>query len=47
MEYVQNNGPYVMLYQPTQIYAVRNNVEGFVYDPNDTPSISLWLITKQ
>ncbi len=47
VEYVQNNGPYVMLYQPTQIYAVRNNVEGFVYDPNDTPSISLWLITKQ
>jgi peptide/nickel transport system substrate-binding protein len=47
VEYVQNNGPYVMLYQPTQIYAVRNNVEGFVYDPNDTPSISLWLISKQ
>jgi len=47
VEYVQNNGPYVMLYQPTQIYAVRNNVEGFVYDPSDTPSISLWLISKQ
>lgn len=47
VEYVQNNGPYVILYQPTQIFAVRNNVEGFVYDPNDTPSISLWLIRKK
>lgn len=47
VEYVQNNGPYVILYQPTQIFAVRNNVEGFVYDPNDTPSISLWSIRKK
>mgnify|MGYP001154962820 CR=1 FL=1 len=47
VEYVQNNGPYAILYQPTQIFAVRNNVEGFVYDPNDTPSISLWLIRKK
>lgn len=47
VEYVQNNGPYVILYQPTRIFAVRNNVEGFVYDPNDTPSISLWLIRKK
>ncbi|MCS6828003.1 MAG: ABC transporter substrate-binding protein [Caldilinea sp.] len=47
VEYVQNNGPYVILYQPTQIYALRNNIEGFVYDPNDTPSVSLWLITKK
>jgi len=47
VEYVQNNGPYVILYQPTQIFAVRNNIEGFVYDPNDTPSISLWSIRKK
>lgn len=47
VEYVQNNGPYAILYQPTQVYGVRNNVEGFVYDPNDTPSISLWLISKK
>lgn len=46
VEYVQNNGPYAMLYQPTRVYGVRNNVQGFVYDPNDTPTISLWLISK-
>ena len=47
VDYVQNNGPYAMLYQPTRVYAVRNNVEGLVYDPNDSPNISFWLISKK
>jgi peptide/nickel transport system substrate-binding protein len=47
VEYVQNNGPFAMLFQPTRIYALRNNVQGFVYDPGDTPNVSLWLISKQ
>lgn len=47
VDYVQNNGPYAILYQPTRVYAVRNNVEGFIYDPNDSPTISFWLISKQ
>ena len=46
VEYVQNNGPFAMLYQPTRVYALRNNVQGFIYDPNDTPTVSLWLIGK-
>ncbi|MBK8046761.1 MAG: ABC transporter substrate-binding protein [Anaerolineales bacterium] len=46
-EYVQNNGPFAMLYQPTRVYAVRNNIDGFVYDPNDTPTVSLWMISKK
>ncbi|MCB0113234.1 MAG: ABC transporter substrate-binding protein [Caldilineaceae bacterium] len=47
VDYVQHNGPYVMLYQPTRVFGVRNNVQGFVYDPNDTPSVSFWLIGKE
>ena len=46
VDYVQNNGPYAILYQPTRVYAVRNNVAGFIYDPNDSPTISFWLISK-
>jgi len=47
VDYVQHNGPYVMLYQPTRVFGVRNNVKGFVYEPNDTPSVSFWLISKE
>jgi peptide/nickel transport system substrate-binding protein len=47
VDYVMHNGPYVMLYQPTRIFGVRNNVQGFIYDPNDTPTVSFWLISKQ
>ena len=47
VDYVMHNGPYVLLYQPTRVYGVRNNVQGFIYDPNDTPTVSLWLITKE
>ena len=47
VDYVMHNGPYVILYQPTRVYGVRNNVQGFMYDPNDTPTVSFWLITKE
>ncbi len=47
VDYVMHNGPYIMLYQPTRIFGVRNNVEGFMYDPNDTPTTSFWLISKK
>ena len=46
-EYVQHNGPYVLLYQPTTTFGLRSNVHGFVYDPVDTPSITFALITKE
>jgi peptide/nickel transport system substrate-binding protein len=47
VDYVMHNGPYIMLYQPTRVFGVRNNVQGFIYDPNDTPTVSFWLITKE
>ncbi len=47
VDYVMHSGPYVMLYQPTRIFGVRNNIDGFIYDPNDTPTVSLWLISKK
>jgi peptide/nickel transport system substrate-binding protein len=46
VDYVQHNGPYIMLYQPTRVFGVRNDVQGFVYDPNDTPFVSFWLLSK-
>ncbi|MEZ4660436.1 MAG: ABC transporter substrate-binding protein [Caldilineaceae bacterium] len=46
-EYVQHNGPYVLLYQPTTTFGLRSNVQGFIYDPVDTPSITFALITKE
>jgi peptide/nickel transport system substrate-binding protein len=45
-ELVQNQGPYVILYQPTRTYGVRKNISGFQYDPAATPSIWFWLISK-
>ncbi len=46
VEYMQNNGPFAMLYQPSRVYALRNNVQGFIYDPGDTPNVSFALISK-
>lgn len=46
-ERVQHEGPYAILYQPTRTFGIRNNIQGFSYDPADTPSISFWLLTKQ
>jgi peptide/nickel transport system substrate-binding protein len=47
VERVFHEGPYVMLYQPTRVYGVRNGVTGFYDDPADTPRISFWLIDKE
>ena len=45
-ERVLHEGPYAVLYQPTRTFGVRANIEGFAYDPADTPSISFERITK-
>ena len=44
---VEHEGPYVMLYQPTRTFGLRNNITGFIYDPADTPSITFSIISKQ
>jgi peptide/nickel transport system substrate-binding protein len=46
VDYVQHNGPFALLYQPTSIFAVRNTIKGFVFDPLDTPKVSFWLVSK-
>ncbi|NJN81152.1 MAG: ABC transporter substrate-binding protein [Caldilineaceae bacterium] len=46
VDYVQHNGPYVMLYQPTRVFGVRNDIEGFVFDPNDTPFVTFSLLSR-
>jgi peptide/nickel transport system substrate-binding protein len=46
-DYVQHNGPYVMLYQPTRTFGVRNNITGFIYDAVDTPAVTFALIGKK
>lgn len=43
---VFHEGPYAILYQPKDTYATRKNIKGFANDPNDTPNISFWLISK-
>jgi peptide/nickel transport system substrate-binding protein len=34
-DYVLHNGPYVILYQPTQPFGLRSNVKGFAWSPMD------------
>src|SRR5436190_1112029 len=34
-DYVLHNGPYVVLYQPTEPFGLRSNVKGFVWSPMD------------
>jgi peptide/nickel transport system substrate-binding protein len=46
VERVMHEGPYIMLYQPTQIFGLRSNVAGFTYDPVDTPTITFAAISK-
>jgi len=47
VDYVQHNGPYIMLYQPIRTFGVRSNVTGFFYDPADTPAITFANIGKK
>ena len=32
-DYVLHNGPYVILYQPTELFGLRSNVKGFAWNP--------------
>lgn len=32
-DYVLHNGPYVVLYQPTELFGLRDNVKGFAWNP--------------
>jgi peptide/nickel transport system substrate-binding protein len=45
-ERVFHEGPYVILYQPTRTFAIRSNIDGFNFDPSDTPGITFALIGK-
>lgn len=42
-----HEGPYVILYQPLRTYAVRSNIDGFTFDPSDTPSVNFATIGKK
>ncbi len=46
-ERVLHEGPYAVLYQPLRTYALRSNIDGFLFDPADTPSITFALIGKK
>ena len=46
-ERMLNEGPYAVLYQPLQTFGVRANVDGFVFDPNDTPSLTFAAMSKK
>ena len=43
-EYVLHNGPYVILYQPTQLFGIRSNVQGFAWNPMGYADF--WSISK-
>lgn len=32
-DYVLHNGPYIVLYQPTELFGLRDNVKGFAWNP--------------
>lgn len=43
-DYVMHNGPYAVLFQPTNLFALRSNVTGFVWNP--IGYTDLWNIGK-
>jgi peptide/nickel transport system substrate-binding protein len=43
-EYVAHNGPYGVLFQPVQLFAARNNVQGFSWNPMGY--VDLWSVSK-
>jgi peptide/nickel transport system substrate-binding protein len=43
-EYILHNGPYAVLYQPTQLFALRDNVKGFAWNPMGYADF--WTISK-
>lgn len=46
-ERVFHEGPYVVLYQPTRTYAVRSDIDGFNFNPSDTPQTNFAVIGRQ
>ncbi|HLB49607.1 MAG TPA: ABC transporter substrate-binding protein [Anaerolineales bacterium] len=43
-DYVLHNGPYIVLYQPTQLFGLRSNVKGFAWNPMGYADF--WTISK-
>ncbi len=43
-DYVLHNGPYIVLYQPTQLFGIRANVTGFAWNPMGYADF--WVIGK-
>ena len=43
-DYVLHNGPYVVLYQPTEAFGLRSNVKGFAWNPMGY--VDFWTISK-
>lgn len=43
-DYVLHNGPYAVLYQPTQLFGLRDNVQGFSWNPMGYADF--WTISK-
>ena len=43
-EYVLHNGPYAVLYQPTQLFGIRSNIKGFAWNPMGYAD--LWSVSK-
>jgi len=43
-DYVEHNGPYAVLFQPANLYALRANVQGFTWNP--IGYTDLWTISK-
>jgi peptide/nickel transport system substrate-binding protein len=46
MERVMHEGPYIILYQPSQTFGIRSDIGGFVFNPTDTPSINFAGISR-
>jgi peptide/nickel transport system substrate-binding protein len=43
-EYVLHNGPYAILYEPTQLFGIRSSVKGFAWNPMNYADF--WSISK-
>lgn len=46
-ERVLHEGPYAVLYQPTRVFGIRSDIEGFVFDASDTPQVTFALIGRK
>lgn len=46
-ERMAHEGPYAVLYQPIRTYGVRSNIDGFVFNPSDTPNLNFAAIGKK